>query len=104
MPLQLEHPLPRSLLALAAVGGGVGAMPPSSDALLLPIAGPTPWRSLWRLLVIPLVATGVFALITSSLQANPTGWAFLVVTAPLAAVLFVLAWWRARRARRAALV
>lgn len=97
-----------TLLGPALVGVALLALitttPRSTDATLLPTAGPAPWRSLWRLVLVPVVATGVFALSTSSPQAIPTGWPFLIVTAPLAALLFVLAWWRARRASRAALV
>lgn len=99
----IDNPL--TLIGPALVGIAMLAVihttPRTSDALLLPIAGPTPWRSLWRLMLVPLVATGAFALITSAPEAIPTGWPFLIVTAPLAALLFAVAWWRARLAARA---
>lgn len=92
-PLSVIGPL---LVALALVAL-VHTTPSRPDALLLPTAGSAPWRSLWRLLVVPVVATGVFALLTSAPEAIPTGWPFFIVTVPLGAVLFAVAWWRARR-------
>jgi hypothetical protein len=50
--------------------------------------------------VIPVVATPVFALLTSAPDPIPTGWLFYGVTVPLATVLFVVAWVAARRQSR----
>lgn len=95
----IENPL--TVIGPALVGLALLALihtaPRTLDAPLL-AAGPTPRRSLWRLVIVPVVATAVFALVTSFPQAIPTGWPFVIVTAPLAALLFALSWWRARRA------
>lgn len=91
-PLTLIGPALAGLALLALVL----TKPGQTDAALLPIAGPAPWRALWRLFVIPIVATGMFGLATSAPEAIPTGWLFYIVTVPLGVVLFVLAWWRAR--------
>jgi hypothetical protein len=94
---------PLALLGPALVGLALVALihtaPRTTDVPLLPTAGPTPRRSLWRLVLVPLVATAVFALITALPQAIATGWPIVIVTAPLAVLLFALSWWRARRRR-----
>lgn len=66
------------------------------------LAGPTPWRALGRLAVIPAVATPVFALLTATPEPIPTGWVLVAVTVPLGVVLFLVAWVTssARRAPR----
>jgi hypothetical protein len=70
-----------------------------TDAAPEPLAGPTPWRALGRLAVIPVAATLVFALLTSAPDAIPTGWLFYSITVPLSTVLFVVAWIAALRRR-----
>ncbi len=97
-PLSLVGPA-LVVLVLVAI---ITTRPPRSesepmDAAPEPLAGPTPWRALGRLAVIPLVATPVFALITSAPDAIPTGWAFYAVTVPLSTVLFAVAWAGSRR-------
>lgn len=94
---------PLTLLGPALVGLALLVIiltaPRRMDAPLLPTAGPAPWRSLWRLVFIPIAATAVFALIGSAPVAVVTGWIFVIVTALLGAAFFVIAWWRSRRAR-----
>jgi hypothetical protein len=94
---------PLTLLGPALVGLALLAIiltaPSGTDDPLLPTAGPAPWRSLWRLVLIPIAATAVFALIGSAPVAVVTGWIFVIVTALLGAAFFVIAWWRSRRAR-----
>ncbi len=98
----IENPL--TLVGPALVGLAVVALitttPRAADAALEPLAGPTPWRALGRLAVIPVVATPVFALLTSAPDPIPTGWLFYAITVPLATVLFVVAWVEARRQAR----
>ncbi len=90
---------PVTLIGPAVVGLALFAIARTapSDAPLLASDGPAPHRSLWRLLVIPVVATGAFALITAAPEAIPTGWLFYVVTVPLGTVLFIVAWAGARQ-------
>jgi len=57
---------------------------------------PTPYRALLRLLIIPIVAIGVFTAF-AAVPPLPTGWVFYVVTVPLGVVLFVVAWALSRR-------
>jgi len=98
----IEHPL--TLIDPALVGVALAALihttPPATDAPHLSTADAPLRRSVWRLVVVPVTATAVFALLTSFPQAIPTGWPFVVVTAPLGVVLFLLSWWLARRAGR----
>ncbi len=54
--------------------------------------GPAPYGSLWRLAIVPATAIPVFAMITAAPEAIPTGWFFFVVSVPLSAALFVVAW------------
>lgn len=95
-PLTVVGP---ALVALALVAL-IHTAPQRLDVPPLSTAGPTPWRSLWRLLIVPVTATGVFALLTTPPGAIPTGWLFYAVTVPLGVVLFAVAWWRARRHNR----
>ncbi len=71
---------------------------------LLPTGGPAPFAALWRLAIIPAVAVPVFAVITAAPEAIPSGWPFFLISVPLGAALFVIAWWRSvadRRVRQA---
>jgi hypothetical protein len=88
-----------TLVGLAVVAL-ITTTPRAADAAPEPLAGPTPWRALGRLAVIPVVATPVFALLTSAPDPITTGWLFYGVTVPLATVLFVVAWVAARRQSR----
>ncbi len=83
-------------------GADLTAQPTSPE--LLGSGGPAPVTALWRLVVVPVVAIAVFALFGASQSPIPTGWLFLVVTAPLGVVMFIAAWrrptsgaWFARR-------
>jgi hypothetical protein len=96
----IENPL--TLVGPAVVGLALFAIlttrprPPLAE----PPAAPTPYRALPRLLVIPAIATGIFAAFASTPMAVPTGWVFFAVTVPLGVVLLVVAWWRERSAQR----
>lgn len=95
-PLTLVGPALVGLALVAIITTAPrGALP--TDAAPEPLAGPAPWRALGRLAVIPVVATPVFALLTSVPDPVPTGWLAVVVTVPLSVVLFVVAWAGARR-------
>ena len=103
----IENPL--TLVGPALVGLAVVALITTTprrsesaptDAAPEPLTGPTPWRALGRPAVIPIVATPVFALLTSAPDPIPTGWLFYGVTVPLATVLFVVAWVGASRDKR----
>lgn len=98
-PLTLVGPALVGLAVVALITTTPRAAPVTTDAVPEPLAGPTPWRALGRLAVIPVVATPVFALLTSAPDPIPTGWLFYGVTVPLATVLFVVAWVGARRGR-----
>ncbi len=87
---------PLTLVGPALVGLALVALitttPRSADAAPAPLAGPAPWRALGRLAVIPVVATLVFALLTSAPDPIPTGWLVVGIAAPVGALLFVVAW------------
>jgi len=84
-------------LALVAL---LTTRPRVPDAVLLPTGGPAPFAALWRLAIIPTIAVPVFAVITAAPDAIPTGWPFFLISVPLGAALFVIAWWRSAAARR----
>jgi hypothetical protein len=92
---------PLTLLGPALVGLALVALirtaPRQADAQEPENGCPTPWRSLWRLVLIPLAATAVFALIAWPAVAIATGWVVVIVTAAAGAGLFVIAWWRSRK-------
>jgi hypothetical protein len=98
-PLTLVGPalVALALVALITTAPRVESAP--TDAAPEPLAGPTPWRALGRLAVIPVAATLVFALLTSAPDAIPTGWLLVGITAPFGALLFVVAWVAALRRR-----
>jgi len=103
----IDNPL--TLIGVALVGLALlalihtaprGPIAPAPAVPLLATAGRTPYRSLWRLVLIPVVATVVFAILAASPDPIPTGWLFYVVTVPAGVVLFALAWWLSARAAR----
>ena len=103
----IDNPL--TLIGVALVGLALLALihttprvqtAPATEVPLLATAGPAPYRSLWRLVLIPVVATAIFALFAASPDPIPSGWLFYLVTVPAGAALFALAWWWARRSAR----
>jgi len=99
---------PLTLIGVALVGIALVALihtaprvetAPAAEVPLLPTAGPASYRSLWRLVLVPGVATAVFAAFAASPNPIATGWLFYVITVPAGVVLFALAWWWAARAR-----
>lgn len=98
-PLTLVGPTLVGLAVLALITTAPRLESAPTDAAPEPLAGPTPWRALGRLAVIPVVATLVFALLTSAPDAIPTGWLVVGITAPFGALLFVVAWAVALRRR-----
>jgi hypothetical protein len=92
---------PLTLIGPALVGLALFAIVHTAPRSPVPAAthlGPTPYRALPRLFIIPIIATGVFFGF-ANIPPLPTGWVFYVITVPLGVVLFVVAWILSRRLR-----
>ncbi len=93
---------PLTLIGPALVGVAILALattrPRTADATELTGAvpegavAPAPYGSLCRLAIVPAVAIPIFAMFSAAPEAIPTGWFFFIVSVPLSAVLFVVAW------------
>ncbi len=87
-PLTLVGPALVGLALLALFSTRPGTVQPD----VLGSAGPAPYRSLWRLAIIPAVAVPVFAAFAALPTPIPTGWPVFAVSVVLGTVLFVVAW------------